>query len=89
MIPLIVNELFGAASYNKILGIFAAMNYAGYSLGTPLINLTYDIFGTYSPVFLVLGLLMLPTCAVFQLVIRTAHKERAQVLLAEQNSADA
>lgn len=89
VIPLIVNELFGTASYNKILGIFAAMNYAGYSLGTPLINLTYDIFGTYSPVFLVLGLLMLPTCAVFQAVIRTAHKEREQILLAEQNTASA
>lgn len=89
VIPLIVNELFGSASYNKILGIFAAMNYAGYSLGTPLINLSYDVFGTYSPVFLALGILMLPTCAVFQLVIGAAQKERKQILLAEQSTADA
>ncbi|MBE6961709.1 MAG: MFS transporter [Ruminococcaceae bacterium] len=82
VIPLIVNELFGTASYNKILGIFAAMNYAGYSLGTPLVNLSYDIFGTYSPIFLVLGLLMLPTCAVFQLIITAAQKERGKAMLA-------
>lgn len=76
VIPLIVNDLFGAASYDKILGIMTAMNYAGYALGTPVTNLCYDVFGSYKPVFWVFSALMIPICIVFQFVIRAAQRLR-------------
>lgn len=74
VIPLIVNDLFGAASYDKILGIMTAMNYAGYALGSPVTNLCYDIFGSYKPVLLLFSGLMIPICIVFQYIIRSAKK---------------
>ena len=81
VIPLITNDLFGAASYDKILGIMTAMNYTGYALGNPLVNLSYDIFGTYKPVLLFFSALMIPICIVFQFVVRAANQapERANV----------
>jgi MFS family permease len=81
VIPLIVNDLFGAASYDKILGIMTAMNYAGYAFGSPVTNLCYDMFGSYKPVLLLFSGLMIPICIVFQYVIRSANKapERSNV----------
>lgn len=79
VIPLITNELFGAASFDKILGIMAAMNYSGYAVSSPLVNLSFDMFGSYKPVLLLFSALMIPICIVFQFVIRAAAKapERA------------
>ena len=88
VIPLIVNDLFGAASYDKILGICIAMNYIGYSIGCPLVNLGYDIIGSYSPILLVFGVLMIPTCIAFQLIISTAQKEKDKVMLAAEHAED-
>ena len=77
VIPLIVNDMFGVASYDKILGIFCAMNYTGYALGAPIVNLCYDIFGSYKPILLTFSLLMIPICIGFQFVISATKKEVA------------
>lgn len=74
VIPLIVNDLFGAASYDKILGIMTAMNYAGYAFGSPVTNLCYDMFGSYKPVLLLFSALMIPICIMFRFVLRAANK---------------
>lgn len=87
VIPLIVNDLFGSASYEKILGICIAMNYTGYAIGSPLVNLGYDIIGSYSPIFMVFGLLMIPTCFVFRRVIGAAHREKEKILAAAEEEA--
>ena len=84
VIPLIVNDLFGSASYIKILGIFTAMNYAGYAIGCPLVNLGYDIIGSYAPIFLAFGILMLPACLIFQRIILTAQQERSRISSASE-----
>ena len=76
VIPLIVNDLFGAVSFDKILGLFIAMNYTGYALGAPLVNLCYDILGSYKPAFALYSLLMVISCIVFCKVISQAHKLR-------------
>ena len=75
VIPLVVNDMFGVASYDKILGIFCAMNYTGYALGAPIVNLCYDIFGSYKPILLTFSLLMIPICIGFQFVISATKKE--------------
>ena len=69
-IPLIVNDLFGDASFHKIMGIFIAMNYAGYALGAPIINLCYDKLGSYKPAFLLYAIFMLITLFLFQWVLK-------------------
>lgn len=74
VIPLFTNELFGAASFDKILGIMAAMNYTGYAVSSPLVNLSYDAFGSYKPALLLFSALMIPICIITQLVIRAANK---------------
>lgn len=86
VIPLIANDLFGNASYDKILGFLIAMNYTGYALGAPVVNLCYDTFGTYVPILLVLSGIMLIVTVMFQFVIKSAGKDKAAILAA---SADA
>lgn len=75
-VPLIAIDLFGAASYDKILGFLLCMNYAGYALGAPVINLCYDLFGSYKQVLLVCSILMLVLWVVFRFVLRAADKEK-------------
>lgn len=76
MIPLIVHDLFGDASADKILGMFLALNYAGYALGEPLINLCYDVTGSYIPVFAICTLLMLALTVLFQFVLKLSQKNK-------------
>lgn len=80
VIPLIVNDLFGNASFDKIMGLFLAMNYTGYALGAPIINLCYDILGSYKPAFLIYSAMMVVTFLVFRLVIRSAYKEKEEII---------
>lgn len=80
VIPLIVNDLFGNASFDKIMGMFIAMNYTGYALGAPIINLCYDVLGSYKPAFIIYSILMLITLFVFQSVMKTANKEKEAII---------
>lgn len=85
VIPLIVNDLFGNASFDKIMGIFLAMNYAGYALGAPLINLCYDKLGSYKPAFILYSIMMVVTCVVFMFVMKAAEKRKKAVLAEQEN----
>lgn len=80
VIPLIANDLFGSASYDKLLGIMLSMNYTGYALGGPIVNLCYDKFGTYTPVLWILSGLTVILLIIFQFVISAAHKQKNQIL---------
>lgn len=84
MIPLLTNDLFGSASYPKILGIFTAMNSLGLCLGTPMGELIRNLFGDYRPCFwlftIVLGIVIIG----FQIVLDAAIKEK-NAILAEEN----
>lgn len=74
VIPLLTNDLFGTASYEKILGIFMAMNYAGFALGAPVINLVFDHTGSYTPAMIAMACLMVVILVVFQLGLKTPRK---------------
>ncbi len=80
MIPLVANDLFGAASFDKFLGIMTAVNYAGFALGAPITNVCYDLLGSYKPIFLVFAAMMVLACVVFQFAIPEAYKEREKLL---------
>ena len=43
MLPLIAQDLFQGPQYNKMLGIIVSVNTAGYAVGTPIANLTFEI----------------------------------------------
>ena len=80
MIPLLSNDLFGSASYNKVLDIFMAMNSLGLCLGSPLGDLYYDIFGTYTPCFWFFAALLAAVSIGYIFVIRAAHKDKEAIL---------
>lgn len=86
VIPLITNDLFGNANYDKILGLLIAANYSGYAVGAPAVNLCFDLLGTYKPVLLILAAVMLCSFIVFQFVINTSNKEKAKIMAATQNA---
>lgn len=76
MLSLIANDMFGDASFNKVLGIVTAANYAGFAVCSPLVNLCYDITGTYVPVLYAFAIMMALVAVIFQFAISAAHKER-------------
>lgn len=83
VIPLIVNDLFGSISYEKMLGIFSAVNYIGYAVGSPVINLTYDVFGSYKYALWVCAGIMLCGCIAFRFVLKEVVKIRQQQIMEE------
>ena len=86
VIPLITNEIFGNANYDKILGFLIAANYAGYAVGAPIVNLTFDTWGTYKPILLVLAAVMLCSMIAFQFIITVSGKEKAKIIAAAQEA---
>ena len=83
MLSLIATDLFGNKSFDKILGIIAALNTLGYAVGAPLMNFCYDAFGTYVPFIGVCVGIMAVVTVMYQFVISAAARER-KAILAEQ-----
>lgn len=83
MIPLITGDIFGQASYAKTLGILVAVNTAGYAVGAFVVNLAFDIVGTYIPVLYFTAALFLGIMVTFLITLKTVDKERT---LAEQSN---
>ena len=83
LMPLLTGDLFGMASYHKVLGIFTAMNSLGLCLGSPLGDLYYDLFGTYRPCFWFFTVLLTAIAVAYRFVIRAAYRDKEALL---QNS---
>ena len=80
MLPLYAADLFGEKDYSKMLGIFVAVNYAGYAVGSPVVNVVYDICHSYTPAFIFCAVLMTVVTVTMQFVIGKAHRFRKTVL---------
>ena len=80
VIPLLTMDLVGTASYNKVLGVFMAMNSLGLCLGSPLGDLYFDLFGTYRPCFWFFAVLLVVVAVGCRLVIRAAYKDKNAIL---------
>jgi len=85
MLPLIAKECFGQRSYDFLMGLIVSFNTFGYSVGSPLMNLIYDINGTYTGGMLVMAGLMVVVAIVMQFVITAAHRERTKIEAAMQS----
>ena len=79
MIPIYASDLFGDRAYGKILGLFVSMNTAGFALGAPLVNLCYDLSGSYKTGFYVGIVIMLCVAVCLQFVISASNKTREKV----------
>lgn len=76
MIPLIASSLFGNKCFDKVLGIFVSVNYAGFAIASPLGNIIYDIKGDYSLSFVIFTIFEIFTIIAMQFVLRGASKDR-------------
>ena len=83
LVPLIAADLFGEKEFAKLLGIFVSLNTAGYALGTPVANLVFEAFGSYSPVLFFFGIMMAVIALVFQFIMNGARKAQKQAEAAE------
>ena len=83
MIPLLTNDLFGYRSYDKVLGIFVAMNSLGLCLGSPMGDLIRNAAGSYRPCFWLFSIVLVIVIVSFQFVLRAAGKEKAAILAEE------
>ena len=86
MIPIVVGDLFGEKSFNKILGIFVTVNAAGFSLGSPVMNFVYDAFGSYNIAFIGCSVLMAMVIVIMQTSITKGYKIRKAVLESQKET---
>ena len=84
MLSLFAAELFGNRAFPKTMGIFAAVNTAGYAVGNPIANWVFDTFGSYNPIILTFGVIMLAVTIVFQFILSAAYKDRKIILAAAE-----
>ena len=86
MLPIYANDLFGERAFKKTLGIFVSVNTAGYALAPPLMNLCYDLLGSYKVGLLISGGLMIVIVVALQFVISSANRMKKQIILSEENA---
>jgi MFS family permease len=79
MLPLYAADLFGECSFDKIMGLFISVNTAGYAVGTPFVNLGFDLTGSYRGVLILTAAIMLAVTIAMQFVISAAHKMRTNI----------
>ncbi len=79
MLPIFAGDLFGDRAYRQTLGLFVSVNTAGYALGTPLMNLTYDARGSYRPILIVCAVLMVTVTLVFQFILTASKKSKEAI----------
>jgi MFS family permease len=73
--PLVAADLVGSGDYNRMTGILVAVISFGYAAGSTVTNLTFNLFGSYRPMYLFLGVAMIAIMLTFNLVIRAVAKD--------------
>ena len=83
ILPLLSNDLFGNASFDKVLGIFLSANSLGLCLGTPMGELLRKLAGTYRICFWLFNIVLVVVIIAYQFILKVANKEKAAVLAAK------
>ena len=89
MIPLITNDLFGSAAYNKVLGVFVSMNSLGLCLGSPLGEMLRKVTGDYRSCFWLFSGILALVIISYQFVLNAAYKNKNKILAEEAAQAAA
>lgn len=79
MKPIFTDALFDKKDYDRVLGMLVSVNVVGFALGSPLINVAYDVTGSYRGVLLICGAVMVGVTICFQYIMRVAKKEEKTV----------
>jgi MFS family permease len=77
LIPMIVSDLIGQKSYPMVIGIFFSLATAGIAVGNPVMNLCYDLMGSYLPILVVFAFLTILALLIYLICDVTAGKYRA------------
>jgi MFS family permease len=80
MLPIYANDLFGEKSFNKALGIFVSINQIGYALGGPIINLCFDLSGSYNLALIICAVIMFAVVICLQATITSANREKKRII---------
>jgi len=82
-VSLVVGDIFGNREFGKYLGLMSALNSIGFAVGDPIMNLVYDVLGSYTvAIWVAVGVFVVITVS-FQFILNVAHKDRAQILAME------
>lgn len=76
MLPIIALDIFGENNYNKTLGLLASVNTIGQALGTPIMNLAFDILKSYNISFVIALVSSLVILIVMNLSMRSSAREK-------------
>ena len=76
MLPIYASDLFGNKAFEKTMGIFVSLNTAGYALGAPLMNLCYDVFGSYALALNLSGMVGIGILVLLQYIVSAGKRER-------------
>lgn len=86
MVPLFASELFGNRCFGKTVGLFAAASTAGFAVGSPLGNIIFDFAGSYTPAFILFGVIAVVVTISMQFVLTAANKDRKAILEALESN---
>lgn len=84
MLPLLATELFGRKDYAKLMGIVAAACTAGCAIGVPVVNVFYDLLGSYAEALWGMVAVMIVVTVGLQMVLCVAKKEKKKQLTTEK-----
>ena len=80
MLTLLANDLFGSASFTKVLGVFMAMNSLGMCLGSPMGEFICKLVGDYRPCFWIFSVVLVVVIVAYIFVLKAANKYKNAVL---------
>jgi MFS family permease len=78
--PLLVFELFGSKTYTAAIGIFLAISTMGVSIGTPIMNYSYDLTGSYQGMLIIFAAISVVVLALFIYIMNCAQKDQNEYL---------
>ena len=81
MLPIYAVDLCGTRSYTQVLGIYVSVNTAGYAVSAPVMNLCYDVFGSYNIALIASAIVMSAVLIIIQYVISASHKAQKNLTL--------
>lgn len=76
IMPLLAMDMFGVTPYHRVMGIVVGMVQLGSCAGMFLTNAYFDRTGSYRPIFIFYGILLLLVTVLMNYLITKAHKDR-------------
>jgi len=75
MLPFFSKDLFEPRAYSLTLGLLVSINTAGYACAGPIMNWVFDTCGSYKPVIMICGFIMLAVLLCFQYTIKVSKQK--------------